>query len=290
MNQAKMVAIIGLMMVIGITALSIFYTVDEREKAIVIRLGKVVRYDDEPGLHWKWPVAEEVRFFDSRIVTLDAPPQRYLTQEKKSLEVDSFLKWRITDTLKYYLTVGGDEARANTRMGQLVDDGLRSEFGKRSLKDVVSGDRREIMNILRINTAEAASRFGIEVIDVRLQRVDLPQDVSESVYRRMEAERARIAKELRAQGAEAAEKIRADAERQRDITLAEAYRDAERIRGDGDAKATAIYARSLKRNPEFYRLYRSLNAYKKTFKDKNDVMVIDPSSEFFKYLKSPAAR
>jgi membrane protease subunit HflC len=175
-------------------------------------------------------------------------------------------------------------------LSQLVDDGLRSEFGKRPLKDVVSGDRREIMEILRVNTAKAASRFGIEVIDVRLQRVDLPHDVSESVYRRMEAERARIAKELRAQGYEAAEKIRADAERQRDIMLAEAYRDAERIRGDGDAKATAIYGRVFKQHPEFYRLYRSLNAYKRSFKDKNDVMVIDPSSEFFKYLKNPAAR
>lgn len=290
MSQARIMAIIGLVVVLGITALSIFYTVDEREKAIVIRLGKVVRYDDKAGLHWKWPVAEEVRFFDSRIVTLDAAPQRYLTEEKKSLEVDSFVKWRINDTLKYYLTVGGDEARANTRLSQLVDDGLRSEFGKRPLKDVVSGDRREIMEILRVNTAKAASRFGIEVIDVRLQRVDLPHDVSESVYRRMEAERARIAKELRAQGAEAAEKIRADAERQRDILLAEAYRDAQRIRGEGDARATAIYARALKRNPEFYRLYRSLDAYKASFKDKNDVMVIDPSSEFFKYLKNPTAR
>jgi membrane protease subunit HflC len=290
MNQTKLVAVFGLLAIMAITALSIFYTVDEREKAIVIRLGKVVRYDDQAGLHWKWPIAEEVKFFDSRIVTLDAPPQRYLTEEKKSLEVDSFVKWRIVDTLKYYLTVGGDEARANTRLSQLVDDGLRSEFGKRPLKDVVSGDRREIMQILRVNTAEAASRFGIEVIDVRLQRVDLPEEVSESVYRRMEAERTRIAKELRAQGAEAAEKIRADVERQRDILLAEAYRDAERIRGEGDAKATAIYARSLKTNPEFYRLYRSLNAYKKTFKDKKDVMVIDPSSEFFKYLKSPTRR
>ena len=290
MNQARMVAIVGLLAIFVIVASSIFYTVDEREKSIVIRLGKVVRYDDEAGLHWKWPIAEEVRFFDSRIVTLDAPPQRYLTEEKKSLEVDSFVKWRISDLLKYYLTVGGDEARANTRLSQLVDDGLRSEFGKRPLKDVVSGDRREIMNILRVNTAEAASRFGIEVIDVRLQRVDLPQEVSESVYRRMEAERARIAKELRAQGAEAAEKIRADAERQRDIMLAEAYRDAERIRGEGDARATAIYARSLSTNPEFYRLYRSLNAYKKTFRDKSDIMVIDPSSDFFKYLKSPNSR
>ena len=290
MNQTRMVAIIGLLIIVTISALSVLYTVDEREKAIVIRLGKVVRYDDEPGLHLKWPVAEEVRFFDSRIVTLDAPPQRYLTEEKKSLEVDSFVKWRIVDTLKYYLTVGGDESRANTRLSQLVDDGLRSEFGKRPLKDVVSGDRREIMQILRVNTAQAASRFGIEVIDVRLQRVDLPTDVSESVYRRMEAERARIAKELRAQGAEAAEKIRADSERQRDIMLAEAYRDAERIRGEGDARATAIYAKAFNTNPEFYRLYRSLNAYKATFKDKSDIMVIDPSSEFFKYLKSPAIR
>jgi len=286
MNQTKMFAVLGLLAIVVISALSILYTVDEREKAIVTRLGKVIRFDDKPGLHWKWPVAEEVRFFDGRIITLDAPPQRYLTKEKKTLVVDSFVKWRVSDTLKYYLTVQGDEATANTRLEQLVNGGLRTEFGKRTLHEIVAGERNAIIEILRSNTAKAASEFGIEVVDVRLKRVDLPEKVGESVYRRMEAERTRIAKEHRAKGAEEAEKIRAGAERQREILLADAYKDSERIRGEGDGKAAGIYAKALKRNPEFYRLYRSLSAYKKSFKGKEDVLILDPSSEFFKYLKN----
>lgn len=290
MNQNKMIAVLGLVAILVISAMSVFYTVDEREKAIVVRLGKVIRYDDPPGLHWKWPVAEEVRFFDSRIITLDAPPQRYLTKEKKTLVVDSFVKWRVADTLKYYLTVQGDEATANTRLQQLVNGGLRTEFGKRTLHEIVAGERDEIMKILQASADKSAHEFGIEVVDVRLKRVDLPEKVSESVYLRMEAERTRIAKEHRAKGAEAAEKIRAGAERKREILLAEAYRESERLRGDGDAKATAIYARALKRNPEFYTFYRSLGAYKKSFKSKEDVLILDPSSEFFRYLKTPRPR
>jgi len=287
MNQTRMFAVLGLLAIVVISMMSVFYTVDEREKAIVIRLGKVIRFDDEPGLHWKWPVAEEVRFFDGRIVALDEHSERYLTKEKKSLIVDSFVKWRISDTLKYYLTVQGDEATANTRLRQLVIGGLHTEMGKRTLHEIVAGERDDIMEILRTSANKAANEFGITVVDVRLKRVDLPEKVSESVYLRMEAERTRIAKEHRAKGAEEAEKIRADAERRREILLAEAYRDGERIRGDGDAKAAAIYARALKRNPEFYTLYRSLSAYRKSFKGKEDVLILDPSSEFFKYLKSP---
>ncbi|MEE8388800.1 MAG: protease modulator HflC [Acidiferrobacterales bacterium] len=290
MIQNKMIAVLGLVAILVISAMSVFYTVDEREKAIVIRLGKVIRYDDKPGLHWKWPVAEEVRFFDSRIITLDAPPQRYLTKEKKTLVVDSFVKWRVADTLKYYLTVQGDEATANTRLQQLVNGGLRTEFGKRTLHELVAGDRDDVMKILQASADKSAHDFGIEVVDVRLKRVDLPEKVSESVYLRMEAERTRIAKEHRAKGAEAAEKIRAEAERKREVLLAEAYRESERTRGDGDAKATAIYARALKRNPEFYTFYRSLNAYKKSFSSKQDVLILDPSSEFFKYMKTPRPR
>ncbi len=287
MNQTKMLVVLGLLAIVVISMMSVFYTVDEREKAIVIRLGKVIRFDDEPGLHWKWPVAEEVRFFDSRIITLDAPPQRYLTKEKKTLVVDSYVKWRVKDTLKYYLTVQGDEATANTRLEQVVNGGLRTEFGKRTLHEIVAGERDDIMKILQTSANKAAAEFGITVVDVRLQRVDLPEKVSESVYLRMEAERTRIAKEHRAKGAEEAEKIRADAERRREILLAEAYRDGERIRGDGDAKAAAIYARALKRNPEFYTFYRSLSAYRKAFKGKEDVLILDPSSKFFKYMKTP---
>lgn len=287
MNQTKItiVLLLGLLGVIAINSAA--YTVDERERAIVVRLGEVTRTDDTPGLKWKLPVVEDVHFFDSRILTLDAPPQRFLTKEKKSVVVDSFVKWRITDTLKYYLSMSGDEERARIRLETLVNSGLRDEFGKRLLHDVVSGDRAKIMEILTANMKETAREFGIDVIDVRLQRVDLPQEVSQSVYRRMEAERTRIAKELRAQGEEKAEKIKADAERQSSILKAEAYRDAERTRGQGDARATAIYAKAYKRNPEFYALYRSLNAYKESFKDKNDIMIIDPSSDFFKYMKKP---
>lgn len=290
MSQQKLLVIAGIILAVALSLNSFFYTVDEREKAIVIQLGQVRRSDDKPGLHWKIPLIQEVRYFDARILTLDAEPARFLTKEKKSVVVDSFVKWRIMDTLKYFLTMSGDESRARTRMQQLVNDGLRTEFGKRSLRDVVSGDRREIMKILGVNTDKATREFGIQVVDVRLKRIDLPREVSNSVYQRMEAERQRIAKELRAQGGEASEKIQAQAERKRDITLAEAYRKAERIRGEGDAKATATYARAYNRNPEFYALYRSLNAYKNSFKSKNDIMIVDPSADFFKYLKKPRAK
>lgn len=290
MSQNKMLMVLGLAAILVISAMSVFYTVDEREKAIVVRLGKVIRYDDPPGLHVKWPVAEEVIFFDSRIITLDAPPQRYLTKEKKTLVVDSFVKWRIDDTLKYFLTVQGDEATANTRLQQLVNGGLRTEMGKRTLHEIVAGERSEIMINLRASANKAAAEFGITVVDVRLKRVDLPEKVSESVYLRMEAERTRIAKEHRAKGAEEAEKIKADAERQREILLAVAYGEGERIRGDGDAKAASIYSKALKRNPEFYTFYRSITAYKKAFNSKQDVLILDPSSVFFKYLKNPRPR
>jgi len=209
MSQQKLLVIAGIILAVALSLNSVFYTVDEREKAIVIQLGQVKRSDDKPGLHAKIPLIQDVRYFDSRILTLDAEPARFLTKEKKSVVVDSFVKWRIIDTLKYFLTMSGDESRARTRMQQLVNDGLRTEFGKRSLRDVVSGDRREIMKILGVNTDKATREFGIEVIDVRLKRIDLPQEVSTSVYRRMEAERQRIAKELRAQGGEASEKIQA---------------------------------------------------------------------------------
>lgn len=287
MNQGKIIALLGLLAIIVMVTMSVLYTVDERETAIVIRLGEVIRYDDKPGIHWKMPVAEEVLIFDARIMTLDAPPRSYLTKEKKLLDVDSFVKWRIRDTLKFFLTVQGDVTKANTRINQIVNSGLRTEFGKRTTHEVVSGDRSKIMDLLRITADKEASKFGIEVIDVRLKRVDLSQKISESVYLRMEAERSRIAKEHRAKGAEAAEKIRAEAERKKQVLLAEAYRDSEGIRGSGDAKATAIYARALKRAPEFYKLYRSLEAYKKSFSSKDDVLIIDPSSEFFRYLKNP---
>lgn len=287
MNQTKLVALAGLLLLVVIVVNATVYTVDERQKAVVVRFGEVVRLDAKPGVHIKTPFMEDVRFYDSRILTLDAEPQPFLTKEKKSVLVDSYVKWRIIDLLKFYVAVGGDEMKARERLGQVINSGLRDEFGKRTVHDVISGDRRKIMELLSVNADKEASEYGIEVVDVRIQRVDLPNEVSQSVYRRMEAERARTAKELRAQGAETAEKIRANADRQREILLAEAYRDAERLRGEGDARATAIYASAYSVNPEFYSLYRSLHAYKESFNSKEDILVVDPSADFFKYFKNP---
>ena len=287
MNQSKLLALLGIILLVGITIHSTFYTVDEREKAIIVRFGQVLRYDDKPGLHWKTPFIDEVRYFDSRILTLDAEPQPFLTQEKKYVLVDSFAKWRVVDPLKYYLTVGGTETGARLRLEQLINSGLRDEVNKRTVQSVVSTDRAKIMQLVTAAADKVARSFGIEVVDVRLQRVDLPDEVSQSVYQRMKAERSRIANELRAQGAEAAEKIRADAERQREVLLAEAYGKAEKIRGEGDARASALYAAAYNRAPEFYSLYRSLNAYKESFKNKDDIMIVDPSSDFFRYMKKP---
>jgi len=287
MNQTKLIAIAGLALLALLIVNATVYSIDEREKAVVVRFGQVIRYDDAPGIHVKTPFLDTVKVYDARILTMDADPQPFLTKEKKSVIVDSYAKWRIADLLKYYVSVGGDEQKAKDRLAQLINSGLRDEFGKRTLRDVVSGDRRKIMEILSENTDKEAVEYGIEVVDVRIQRVDLPPEVSQSVYRRMEAERTRIAKELRAQGAEQAEKIRADAARQREILLAEAYRDAERIRGEGDARATATYGQAYGANPEFYSLYRSLNAYKESFKDKDDILIVDPSADFFRYFKNP---
>lgn len=287
MDQRRLF-IIGLLLAFAlIVVTATVYSVDERERALVIRFGEVIRYDDKAGLHWKRPFFDKVRYFDARILTMDAEPRPFLTKEKKKVLVDSFVKWRIVDVLKFYVSVGGSEQNARTRLAQLVNSGLRDEFGKRTVHEVISGDRREIMEILSKLADEEARGYGIQVVDVRIQRVDLTPEVSQSVYQRMEAERSRIAKELRAQGAEAAEKIRSDADRQRQILLAEAYREAERIRGEGDARATATYARAFSADPEFYSLYRSFNAYKESFKDKSDIMVVDPSADFFKYLKKP---
>ncbi|UCH53057.1 MAG: protease modulator HflC [Pseudomonadota bacterium] len=288
MNQTKIIAVVALVLVGVVIALSAVYTVDEREKVIVVRFGQVLRHDDPPGLHAKTPFIDDARYFDARILTLDADPQPFLTKEKKYVLVDSFVKWRIKDALQFYLTVGGSESEARRRLEQIVNSGLRDEFGKRTVQDVISADRARIMEILTANSGREAFKFGLEVVDVRIQRVDLPPEVSQSVFQRMKAERSRIANELRAQGAETAEKIRADVERKREILLAEAYRTAERLRGDGDARATAIYAGAANAAPEFYSLYRSLNAYKESFKHKDDVLVVDPSADFFKYLKKPS--
>lgn len=285
MNQSKLVAFAALILVIILTAMSTVYTVDEREKVVVARFGEVLRHDDAPGVHIKAPFLDNLRYFDNRILTMDADPQPFLTKEKKYVLVDSFVKWRIVDALKFYLTVGGQESEARRRLEQVVNSGLRDEFGKRTVKSVVSEERHKIMEILTGYANKEAGKFGIEVVDVRLQRVDLPDEVSQSVFQRMKAERSRIANELRAQGAETAEKIRAEAERRREVLLAEAYRKGETLRGDGDARATAIYGGAAGRAPEFYSFYRSLSAYKESFKKKDDIMIVDPSADFFRYMK-----
>jgi membrane protease subunit HflC len=280
-----MLAVVLIALVI-IASLSLF-VVDQRQNTIVFRLGEVVRVVTQPGLYAKIPLLDNTRFFDTRILTIDsAEPERFLTSEKKNVLVDLFVKWRITDVRSYYVSVGGDEARARTRLLQTINDSLRAEFGNRTVHEVVSGERDKIMELMRDRANEDASKIGVQVLDVRMKRVDLPQEVSESVYRRMEAERKRVANELRSTGSAESEKIRADADRQREVILAQAYRDAQRIKGEGDAKATAVHARAYEANPEFYAFYRSIDAYKQTFKSKNDVLVLEPSSDFFKYMRS----
>ena len=266
------------------------FTVNQTEFALVFRLGKIVTVESTPGLKFKLPFIENVRYFEKRIVTLDGEePDRFLTSEKKNVLVDSFVKWRIIDPKKYYVSVKGDELQAERRLSQTVNDGLRAEFGKRTIHDVVSGQRTEIMEILRKRADKDSREMGIEILDVRLKRVDLTPEVSESVYQRMDAERKSVANQLRSEGAGAAEKIRADADKQREVIIAEAYRDAQKAKGEGDAKAAEIYTAAYGKNPEFYAFYRSLDAYKNSFKSKSDVMVLDPSSDFFKYMRSSSA-
>lgn len=287
MGQVRTMGVAVLILILAIVSFSV-YTVGQSQRGILFRLGEVVRAPVAPGLHFKLPFITNVRKFDVRVQTLEAEPERYLTKEKKNVVVDSFVKWRIIDVARYYTATGGDDARAGLRLYQIVKDGLRGEFGKRNIQEVVSGDRANIMAILTTTASKQARQFGIEVVDVRIRRVDLPKEVSTSVFQRMEAERARDAKNLRARGAEAAERIRADADRQRTIILADAFREAEQIRGDGDAQASRIYADAYGNDPQFYALYRSLNAYKNAFRsDRGDAMVLDPNSEFFKYFKGP---
>ncbi|WP_323004537.1 protease modulator HflC [Denitromonas sp.] len=266
------------------------YTVDKRQFAIVRQFGEIKRVIKEPGLNFKIPLVQNVTFFEKRILTMDTPePERFITSEKKNVLVDLFVKWRISDPQLFLESVGGDERRATTRLEQTVNSGLREEFGKRTVHEVVSGQRDDIMEQMRVKADQDARKIGVQILDVRLKRVDLPTEVSESVYRRMEAERKRVANELRSEGAAEAEKIRADADRQREVIIANAYRDAQRVKGDGDAKATAIYAEAFGADPDFYAFYRSLQAYRQSFADKGDVLVVEPSSDFFKYLKGGGA-
>ena len=287
MKALRTFGLLLIAIIVAIVSMSV-YIVDEREQALVFRFGEIIRADTEPGIKFKMPFVNTVEKFDDRIQTMDADPQSYLTLEKKNLIVDSFVKWRISDVREYYVRLGGSKERARARLSKRVNDAIRDEVGRRSVKSVVSGDRVKIMDNVRKATNQEAAGLGIEVVDARLKRVDLDPAISETVYSRMRAERERVATELRAQGEEQAEKIRADADRKRTILLAEASRTAEQEKGEGDARATGVYAQAFNKDKEFFKFYKSLDAYKNTFNSKQDLFIIDPNSEFMQYLKQSA--
>ncbi len=285
----KNLSIVGSIIILALLALVFTaYTVDQRQAAIKFRLGEVVAVQTEPGLYFRVPMIENIRLYDTRIQTLDTKDaERIQTMEKNNVLVDSYVKYRIVDMKQFFVSTGGDLNKAEIRLAQSVNNDLRDEFSKRTLSEVISGERNKIMEDLRAKSDADARSIGIEVLDVRLKRVDLAQEINADVYKRMDSERKRVANELRSTGAGDADKIKADAERQREIILAEAYRDAQKIKGEGDAGAARIYAQAFSKNPEFYSFYRSMEAYRNSFRNKSDVMVLEPSSDFFKYLKSP---
>lgn len=278
--------VLALIAAVLATLASALFIVNETQRGVLLRFGRVINADIQPGLHVKWPIADQVRKFDARVMTLDAPEERFLTVEKKSMIVDSYAKWRIIDVAKYYTATSGDEVRARRLLEQRINEGLRNQFAQRSLQEVISGQRDQLMVDLtkQLNGFTQAS-LGIEIVDVRLKRIDLPAEVSGPVFSRMAAEREREAREHRAMGKEQAEIIRADADRQQTVLLAQAYRDAEILRGEGDAEAAAIYASAYTKDPEFYAFMRSLTAYQQAFNSKDDVLLVDPGSQFFRYLK-----
>ena len=280
--------ILGLIIAILIGFWAFTYQVDQRERVIKLQFQEIKDAQLEPGLHWKLPIINTIERHDGRILTLDVPPTEFPTSEKKYVKVDFFAKWRIADVENYYIATSGLEDRANQRLELILVDGLKNEFGKRTIQEVVSGERSEIMDVIQVQSNEEAKKFGIEVVDVRVSKIDLPDDVSGSVFNRMRAERDRVAKDFRARGKEQAEVIRATADKERTVIIANAYKEAEQIRGDGDAKAAEIYADAYQRNEEFYSFTRSLQAYKNTFSSNSDVLVMEPDSEFFKYFKQSA--
>ncbi|CUB05842.1 protease modulator HflC [Marinomonas fungiae] len=279
-------AILFIVLAAVLVASQTLFVVKETERAVVLKFGEIVQADVQPGLHFKLPIMNEVKTFDARILTMDSRPQRYLTLEKKAVIVDSYVKWKIANVARFYQATSGDEFVANRVLSSRVDTGLRNQFGERTMHEVVSGQREELMTELRDRIDEVAqNELGITIVDIRVKRIDLPPDVSESVYQRMRTEREREAREHRSKGLELAEGIRADADRQRVVLEAEAQRDAEMIRGDGDAQAAAIYAEAYQKDPKFFDFYRSLQAYRESFANKGDVFVLDPDGEFFKYFK-----
>jgi len=278
------IIVLALLSFLGTNAI---FVVSEFERAVLLEFGRVVRADIPPGLHFKLPIVNEIRKFDARILTSDAPPERYLTLEKKAVIVDSFAKFRVENVQVFYTSTSGDERRAEELLKERINDGLRNEIGKRSLHEVVSGERDELMQVLTENLNKVASdELGVTVIDVRVKRIDLPSEVSQSVYDRMNTERDIEAREHRAKGQELAVGIRADADKQREVILAEAYSEAEMTRGSGDALAASIYASAFQKDEKFYEFYRSMTAYRKTFSSKGDVLLIQPDSDFFKYMNS----
>jgi membrane protease subunit HflC len=287
MKNSKNIVIV---VIVGLILLSLSaFTVNQTQYVLVQRLGEIVAVKKEPGLYFKVPFVDNLKYFDNRILTLDwEQPAKFITSENKYMMVDSFVKWRIVDPKKYYVSIKeGGEVAAEDRLSKVVNAGLRSEFGIRTVHDVIAGERGVIMDNLRKKADLEARQMGIEVVDVRLKRVDYSEEISKSVFDRMIAERKRLANQLRSEGSAASEKIRADADKQREVIIAEAYREAQKTKGEGDAKASEIYSQSYNRNPEFYAFYRSQEAYKNSFKSKSDVMVLDPNSDFFKYMKSP---
>lgn len=282
--KTKIAAIVLALIGLGIYLSA--YEVWQGQHAILLKLGEIKRTDIGPGLHFKLPIVEEVKYFDTRLLTLDSQPERFLTNEKKNVIVDYFVMWRIANLDQYYRSTRGDEQRALLRLSQIMKDALRSEFGKLTIQQAVAGERSKILGPVERQADKAAKTLGIQVVDVRLKRIDLPPEVASSVYRRMEAERARVAAEFRARGKEAAERIRANADRERTVILADAYRKSQILRGEGDAKATEIYAKAYQKDPSFYAFYRSLKAYRQTFNGKNDVLILEPDSQFFQFFNN----
>jgi modulator of FtsH protease HflC len=280
--------VIVALVVLGLVLAMSMYTVDQRKAAVKFQLGEVVAVITKPGLYFMVPMLQNVKLYDTRIQTLDArDAERFLTKENKNVLVDSFVKWRIIDVKQYFVSVRGDALAAEARINQTVNDALRAEFARRTVHDVVSGERDTVMSTVADKVDKDLKGIGVEVVDVRLKRVDLVPEISSDVYRRMESERKRVANELRARGQAEGEKIKAEADRARQVIVAEAYRDAQKAKGEGDAQASRIYAEAYQRNPEFFSFYRSMEAYKQSLRSKADVMVLDPSSDFFKYLKNP---
>jgi membrane protease subunit HflC len=285
MNRSAAAVLVTTVVALLVLSMSL-YTVDQRKAAIKFQLGEVVAVQTQPGLYFQVPVLQNVRLYDTRIQTLDSrDAERFLTSENKNVLVDSFVKWRVIDVKKYYVSVRGDPVAAEARISQTVNDALRAEFARRTVHDVISGERDRVMHVVAEKVDKDVNNIGVEVVDVRLKRVDLVPEISADVFRRMESERKRVANELRATGQAEGEKIKAEADRARQVIVAEAYRDAQRVKGEGDAQASRIYAEAYQRNPEFFAFYRSMEAYRQSLRNKSDVLVLDPSSDFFKYLK-----